>query len=103
MATTSMMAALAACCAADSITFAFPLGAAPTKHFVPNGGSDSACPGNADSPQANPGHLCVYEDSRNNVVNAGIVNTTPYGADLFADSGAVGNYSSVGSWAVTAP
>ena len=95
---------LAACCTADSITFAFPLVAAPAKHFIPDGGAaDPACPGSAASPQANPGHLCVYENTRSNVLNAGVVNTTRYGADLFADSVAIGGYLSGGTWAVTAP
>lgn len=96
--------ALGACCAADAISFAFALAAPPTGHFVASGGSNPACPGTAGSPQASPGHLCVYEEAKTgNVANSGLVSTTRYGADLFVDSNAPGDYLSKGSWAVTAP
>lgn len=93
-----------ACCAADALSFGFAVAAEPTGHFLESGDSDPACPGSAGSPQANPGHLCVYEAAKTmNATNAGLVSTTRYGADLFVDSNAVGDYLSTGSWAVTAP
>ena len=92
-----------ACCAADAISFAFPLAAAPASHFLATGASHPACPGSAGSPQASPGHVCVYENSSTKIMSAGIVNTTRFGVDLFADSNAAGDYISAGTWAVTAP
>jgi hypothetical protein len=94
------------------ITFAFPLASAPTTHYVAAGmAAPSACPGNATSPAAQAGHLCVYEGSA--AINAtgrvfdpigGADNTAnPYGAGVAATAAAAGDFRVRGSWAVTAP
>jgi hypothetical protein len=93
------------------ITFAFPLGDAPTAHYIASGTAPpSACPGNATTPAADPGHLCVYESAP--ALNAtgrvfdpiGGANDTAnkYGAGVAATSTAAGDFRVRGSWAVTA-
>jgi hypothetical protein len=45
-----------------SVSFPFPLSTAPTGHFVGDGATPPGeCPGSVSSPQASPGHLCVYQ------------------------------------------
>jgi len=45
----------------DSVSFALPLKAAPTVHYIRVGGSDPAgCSGNVESPGASEGNLCVF-------------------------------------------
>jgi hypothetical protein len=94
----------------SSISFIYPLAAAPTAHFIASGGTPpTGCPGTAANPQADPGHLCVYED------NTGITSSTAvcssfscpgadkYGAQLRTFSTAASGYAwSRGTWAVTA-
>ena len=95
----------------DSITFAHALTSAPTSHFIEEGASPPAeCPGTAEAPEADPGHLCVFEGS---ATNAGARNTntfigadgtaTAYGTGIFVRSVVAGTFLSTGTWAVTAP
>ena len=50
-----------------TISFGFILASAPTPHFIALGGSAAReCPGNFYNPQAQPGHLCIYESSASN-------------------------------------
>lgn len=94
----------------SEISFGHTFAAAPTAHFIQQGGTPPAeCPGTHDNPQAAAGHLCVYERS---VINGGVrdVNgpvgdgtTYSFGARLFLRSAAAGDYWSMGTWAATAP
>ncbi len=93
------------------ITFAFPLSAPPTPHYVAMGSTaPAACPGTTASPQALAGHFCVYEGSIGSVSERGISNsetltnkTDTFGAIIYALSGAGDAFNVAGSWAVTAP
>ncbi len=54
--------------ASNSASFAFPLAAAPTVHFINVGGSTPAgCEGNGGNPGADPGNLCVFALTETNV------------------------------------
>jgi hypothetical protein len=97
----------------DAISFGFVLASAPTPHFIPLAGPTSPdCPGTVAAPQANPGHLCIYEGTRVNVGVAsfqdpvtGATGSTvrPWGAEVAARSSGAGDTFERGSWAVTAP
>ena len=100
--------------AGTHITFGFALSAAPTPHFIVQGVTPpTQCPGNAGSPAAQPGHLCIYESFRLNAKDEGLCSvggaTTvcpgagPLGAGLFVFSASSGRFQSAGTWAVTAP
>ena len=106
-------AAAANTVAADGISFGVELSATPTAHFIKAGDSaPSACPGNAASPAAAAGHLCIYEGTSTNVKGnrnfADPVAQTlggsvrPWGAAVIVRSNAAGDFYSSGSWAVTA-
>jgi len=46
----------------SAYSFGFRLSAAPTVHYITVGTPPPAdCPGTVTNPQANPGHLCVFE------------------------------------------
>jgi hypothetical protein len=91
----------------DAPSFIFPLSASPSSHFIVSGTPPPPeCPGTAASPQAQAGHLCVYEhvrqgapsividDPGGNVTTGFIVQTTVAAGGVF---------QSRGTWAVTAP
>ncbi len=100
---------------AHGVDFGYTLTAAPTVHYIEAAGSAvEECPGNAANPQADPGHLCIYETSRLAVKDGGV--------DVASGAGASGAASPFGfllavqpfnvtgpnpfvygSWAVTAP
>jgi hypothetical protein len=97
---------------ADGHSFLQQLASAPTPHFIPVGGSAPAeCPGTVALPRAQPGHLCVYEAARVNVLQVTIVDPTDniagqasrWGFFLEVRSNAAGFYFSNGTWAATAP
>lgn len=97
-----------------AITFAFPLATAPTTHYIAAGVTPPAeCPGNASTPEAAPGHLCVYESAvaingtgrvfdpstsaaPNNVASR-------FGVGVAVTAAAAGDMRVRGTWAVTAP
>lgn len=92
------------------LTFGFTLASVPTAHFIPFGSSPpSGCPGTAADPQADPGHLCVYEDNTGNTQNKNVCSShscpgaTRWGAQFRANSTGGGNAWTRGTWAVTAP
>jgi hypothetical protein len=89
--------------AADGLSFVFTLASAPTPHFIPAGGTPPAeCPGTADAPEAQAGHLCVYAEVDLNTTPA-LTEVTRFGFDARGTSAAAGLYGSRGQWAVTAP
>ena len=98
------------------ISFGFVLASAPAPHWIAAGANPPAeCPGTVANPQAQAGHLCVYEDAGGfgNVGPRWIFSptlpggpqdqTSRYGAGLFMTRGAAASdFWSYGSWAVTA-
>ena len=100
--------------ASESISFGYTLGSEPTSLFVPSGSTPPAgCPGTASNPQADPGFLCVYENSNVGTTNTVICNpvsntcgvpASRFGGYLRTDStGTAANTRTVGTWAVTGP
>ncbi len=96
----------------DAISFGFTLASPPQVHFIKTGTAPPAtCPGTVTSPQANAGHLCVYESAT--IANAGADRnawTLPagaaagtIGASVYTSSAGAGNYYDFGTWAVTSP
>lgn len=90
------------------LAFGYTLAAAPTAHFIPNGGTPPAgCPGTSEDPQADPGHLCVYEDNTGNTQSKNVCSSfscpaaTPWGVQLRGFSVAAGSAWMRGTWAVT--
>lgn len=94
-----------------TISYGFQLASAPTPHYIPVGGHATAeCPGSGAAPEAKPGHLCVYEGYRANVLQLGFADplnwyggaNRPYGTAIWLSSAAGGFFMISGSWAVTA-
>lgn len=92
-----------------SISFGARLRASPSPHIILLGASSTSfCPGSADSPQAAPGHLCVYEDNGVNrhlsfLVPAGRAGALPLvgvGLQILPTDPSSYSYSE-GTWAVT--
>jgi hypothetical protein len=101
----------------DGYSFQFPLNnaaSAPQANvldLVANPGANTAsCPGvsggNAQTPEAAAGQLCVYITGKTNLAAAtpvAIENNSRLGFGLAATSLAAGDYVATGFWAVTAP
>jgi hypothetical protein len=98
--------------ASESISFGYTLASEPTSLFVPSGSTPPAgCPGTASNPQADPGFLCVYENSNVGTTNTVICNpvsntcgvpASRFGGYLRTDStGTAASTRTVGTWAVT--
>ncbi len=95
-------AAAAGALANSSISFVWPLTTAPTVRVVLQGAAaPTECPGNATSPQAQSGFLCIYEESRTNSVGVTLNAVQRFGATIFTNSSAAGGFFSYGAWAVT--
>jgi hypothetical protein len=97
--------------AIDVISYQFPLPEIPADHDLPPGAQGTAeCPGSADDPLAQQGHLCVYSEARSGVQTGfsgdgmGIDRKDLFGfAVNVVSSGSAGVFYDVGGWAVTAP
>jgi len=96
--------------AGASISFQFPLAAAPVPHFIAAGATPPAqCPGTVTHPKALSGNLCVYEGGLQEVkeVNiyepaTGTPDASAFGAGLVVTSTLKeGHFYSNGTWAVT--
>ena len=87
------------------ISYQYPLKSAPELHLLPLGFSSTECPGSPKEPKALPGNLCVYElgDENANPRLGALPEIARFGAYLEARPNEGENYSSDGSWAVTAP
>ena len=92
------------------ISWGLSLASAPATHFVPTGTpAPSGCDGgSAAAPAADPGNVCIYAESGTNdtvlVLDPVSVNANtsqPYGTGLLVISQEIGEYGSLGSWAVT--
>jgi hypothetical protein len=99
--------------AQNSVSFTFPLSADPIPHFIPQGGvAPAECPGTLAQPEAEPGHLCLYErfhsvsvgtsQAVNNPINNTSGQASRFGFGFAIQTDAAGNFASVGTWAVTA-
>ena len=61
-------AAAVSALATDAISFGIPLASAPAPHFIASGtAAPPECPGNAATPTAVAGHLCLDEAVRVNI------------------------------------
>jgi hypothetical protein len=102
--------------ASNSISFGFTLDSAPTPHTIPaRQGPSKECPGSVSSPEAAPGHLCIYEQASTNKSTGGslypralnpvtnLSGASRFGANLYITSAAAGYFYSIGTWAVTSP
>ena len=91
---------------ADGISYVYTFRSLPQAHFIPLGTTPPPeCPGMPGSPEAQPGHLCVYEQDRENIAPGYptfYVQDT-YGFGIWAGPLTVGHFRSYGTWAVTAP
>lgn len=93
---------------ADNIPFGVTLSAAPVAHYIESGTAPPAgCSGNAAAPNAQPGHLCVFEALNNNGTNQRLFSavgapglSSPFGINVAATGVAAGNVYVYGSWAV---
>jgi hypothetical protein len=86
---------------------------APTDHWIADGDTPPAdCPGSPANPQANPGHLCVYEVANFNIGTQCIAEITDtqwicgsadeFGFTLFVTAAGAGFAAwTAGSWAAT--
>ena len=108
-------AAGAGSCLATTQTFAASLSSTSVAHFIPMSGTPpAACPGTVTEPEAQPGHLCVYEASQANRGAPIIYDTAllggfasgvagKYGFTIYFSALGAGFESSYGTYAVTAP
>lgn len=96
----------------DSVTFAAALPSPPELHFVADGGvPPDECPGSVGQPDADPGHLCVYEADSTQRDAGDVAFQYGDGRDRFGFGLSVLSagdnvntlYQSNGGWAVTAP
>jgi hypothetical protein len=92
------------------VAFGFTLASAPKAHFIPRGSTPPAgCPGSSTDPQADPGHICFYEDNTGNTSSKYVCSSfncpgaTRWGIQYRASSEAAGSAWTRGTWAVTAP
>jgi hypothetical protein len=92
------------------VSYQFPLLNAPTVTVLGKGETSGNCAGlsggNAQTPQATAGNLCVYIAEAGNLDAAApltVENNTRLGFGLVAKAKEAGNYFTYGQWAVTAP
>jgi hypothetical protein len=97
----------------SAVSFQFPLLGAPTVTVLQPGETTANCSGlgggNAQTPQATGGNLCVYVTTKENLDETApftplaVENNTRLGFGLAAKANASGPYFAYGQWAVTAP
>lgn len=103
-------AAAAGALARTGASYQFPLTNPPAVTILQPGTTSANCGGlgggNAQTPQATAGNLCVYITTKENLDTAAPLvaeNNIRLGFGLAAKSEAAGNFSAQGQWAVTAP
>jgi collagen triple helix repeat protein len=92
--------------AAGAVSFALPLGEAPTAHFIPEGETPPAgCTGTLEDPGAESGNLCIFGETEINVKTEGvgrvIAQPSPGGFVISGSSAGAGRILLLGSWAMT--
>jgi hypothetical protein len=87
----------------DNISYIYRMSAVLTPHVIAVGAPPPAgCSGTADLPNANPGHLCIFEKEKSSAMNHPIVFfNTRTGVGLYATTGTSGFVD--GTWAATSP
>lgn len=92
------------------VSFQFPLLNAPAVTILKPGQTSANCGGlgggNAQTPQATAGNLCVYiteESKLDDTTPLAVENNTRLGFGLVAEADEGGAYYALGQWAVTAP
>ena len=93
-----------------SISFIYTFASAPTAHFIANGDTPPiGCPGSSTDPQADPGHICFYEDNTANTTSKRVCSSTNcpgatrWGVQFRAFSSGAGSAFTRGTWVATAP
>src|SRR5215211_7228945 len=90
----------------DGISYVYPLDSVPEGKIIPQGTTEpvAGSPGQAGSPEADPGYLCVYEQSRENIADGSpnFYAQDTYGFGIWASTLNEGHARSYGTWAVTA-
>jgi hypothetical protein len=99
--------------AQTAVSFGQRFAVAPTAHYIKLGGiAPTACPGNAANPQAQAGHLCVYESfASDNAAGANLFNplavlessSSRFGFGVYTQGSGEAFYELGGTWAATAP
>jgi len=92
----------------DNLSFNVTLSAAPTPHYIAIGAAVPAgCSGTAAAPNADPGHLCLFEAQDINVASRFIFSGTgatgfasTFGASMYVSSAAAGDVFVYGTWAL---
>jgi hypothetical protein len=94
----------------SGVSFQFPLLNQPTVSVLKKGETSANCGGlgggNAQTPQATGGNLCVYITESTNLDDEApltVENNTRLGFGLTAKAKAEGEFYAYGQWAVTAP
>ena len=92
----------------DAVSFQFPLQNAPSVTVLKKGQTSANCSGlgggNAQTPQATGGNLCLYITEEVNLGALSVENNTRLGFGLKAETGGgAGDWLAYGQWAVTAP
>jgi hypothetical protein len=92
----------------DAVSFQFPLLNAVTATVLKKGQTNASCSGlgggNAQTPQATGGNLCVYITEEANLGSLAVENDTRLGFGLKGETaGGAGDWLAYGQWAVTAP
>ncbi|MDJ0791996.1 MAG: hypothetical protein QNJ71_08870 [Acidimicrobiia bacterium] len=93
----------------DGHSFGYTLPSKPVSHYI-SGGPTTECPGTATQPEALPGHLCVYEDTRNGIsvdLTVGDADgqrtlASTFGFFVTTETAGAANMLAYGGWAVTA-
>jgi hypothetical protein len=93
------------------VPFEFTLASKPTVHFLASGAKPTVeCPGSVATPEAQAGHLCVYEDTGANTSSVeiydpttGLPGSSQMGWYVRVSATAAGDALSYGTWAVTSP
>ncbi len=93
------------------VPFEFTLASKPTVHFLASGAAPTTeCPGSVATPEAQAGHLCVYEHTGTNTSSVeiydpttGLPGSSQMGWYVRVSATAGGDALSYGTWAVTSP
>ena len=95
------------------ISFPYPLAEAPVAHLIAPGAlPPTGCSGDVVSPEAKPGHLCIFRGSESSFLGVLGIYDPASGADneastqgilVYAFSAGASDYYTGGTWAVTAP
>lgn len=93
--------------ARGAVSYQFPLLNPPAVTVLKKGETSANCAGlgggNAQTPQATAGNLCVYITEDTNLGSLAVENNIRLGFGLKAERTAAGDFFAYGQWAVTAP